>query len=401
MEAAEKMEFEKAAALRDKIMAIQSVAQKQKMANMSLQEADVIAFVRAFSQCLVQVFFIRDGQMTGRENFNLSAPEEQSRSEVMTAFVEQFYSGTAHIPKEIILQEPLMPEEAPLLEAYLAERRGSKVTITVPIKGEKQKLVELAYKNANIVFEQFGEKMKREEQRTKGAMEEIRQALGLPQMLHRVEAYDISNTQGFASVGSMVVFEDGKAKYSDYRKFKIKTVVGPNDFASMQEVITRRLNHAIREKSEGKSSSFTRLPDLILMDGGRTQVHAAEEILAAFGMEIPVCGMVKDDNHRTRGLYYNNVEIPIDRNSEAFKLITRIQDEAHRFAIEFHRQLRGKGQVHSVLDDIEGIGPARRKALMRHYLSLDAIRSATVEELAQLPSMNEKAAESVYQFFHD
>lgn len=399
MEAAEKMEFEKAAALRDKIMAIQSVAQKQKMANMSLQEADVIAFVRAFSQCLVQVFFIRDGQMTGRENFNLSAPEEQSRSEVMTAFVEQFYSGTAHIPKEIILQEPLTPEEAPLLEAYLAEHRGSKVTITVPIKGEKQKLVELAYKNANIVFEQFGEKMKREEQRTKGAMEEIRLALGLPQMLHRVEAYDISNTQGFASVGSMVVFEDGKAKYSDYRKFKIKTVVGPNDFASMQEVITRRLNHAIKEKSEGKSSSFTRLPDLILMDGGRTQVHAAEGILAEFGMEIPVCGMVKDDKHRTRGLFFQEKEISMPLTSEGFRLVTRIQDEVHRFAITYHRKLHQQQSLHSALDEIKGIGQVRRKALMRHFGSVEKIAEAEVADLLEVEEMNIPAAEAVYAFF--
>ena len=399
-EAAERMEFEKAAGLRDKILAIQSVAQKQKMANMTLQEADVVAFARAFSQCLVQVFFIRDGKMTGRENFHMTAPEEQSRSEVMTAFVEQFYSGTAHVPKELILQEALMEEEAPLLESYLTARRGSKVTITVPQKGEKQKLVELAYKNANLIFEQFGEKMKREEMRTKGAMEELRQTLGILTPLHRVEAYDISNTQGFDSVGSMVVFEDGKAKYSDYRKFKIKTVAGANDYASMQEVLTRRWNHALREKAEGKTSSFTRLPDLILMDGGKIQVHAAEEIVAAFGMDIPVCGMVKDDRHRTRGLFFQNREITIPLTSESFQLVTRIQDEVHRFAITYHRKLRQQKAMHSALDEIKGIGQVRRKALMRHFGSVEKIAEAEVEDLLEVAEMNIPAAEAVYAFFH-
>lgn len=399
-EAAEKMEFEKAAALRDKIQAIQSVAQKQKMANTVMQEADVIAFVRAFSQCLVQVFFIRDGKMTGRENFTLTAPEEQSRSEVMTAFVAQFYSGTAYIPKELILQEALLPEEEGLLEAYLSEKRGTKVTFTVPQKGEKQKLVELAYKNANIVFEQFGEKMRKEEMRTKGAMEEIRKALELPQTLHRVEAYDISNTQGFESVGSMVVFEDGKAKYSDYRKFKIKTVIGANDFASMQEVLTRRLSHGLRVKSEGRADSFTRLPDLILMDGGKTQVHAAEEILAGFCLDIPVCGMIKDDRHRTRGLFFQDREISLPLTSEGFRLLTRIQDEVHRFAITYHRQLRQKKALHSALDDIKGIGTVRRKALMRHFGSIEKIAQAEVAELLEVEEMNIPSAEAVYAFFH-
>ena len=286
--ASENMEFERAAALRDKIAAIKSVAEKQKISNTGLGDADVIGFVRAYEECLVQVFFIRGGKMTGRENFTLTAFAEQSRAEILTAFVKQFYSGTAYIPKEIILQEGLVAEESDLIAEYLSEKRGSRVTLTVPIKGEKHKLTELAHKNAMLIFEQFGEKLKREEQRTKGAMEELRQALSLPNELKRVEAYDISNTQGFESVGSMVVFEDGRAKNSDYRKFKIKTVVGANDYASMKEVITRRLSHAIKENTEGKTSSFTRLPDLILMDGGKTQVHAAEEVLLAFGMDIPV-----------------------------------------------------------------------------------------------------------------
>ncbi|KAF5068251.1 UvrABC system protein C [anaerobic digester metagenome] len=399
-EAAEKMDYEKAAALRDKIRAVQSVAQKQKMANMSVGDADVIAMVRAFHECLVQVFFIRDGKMTGRENFTMTASEEQSRSEILTAFVQQFYTGTAYIPREIILQEDLVPEEKELLSEYFSEKREGKVIFTVPIKGEKQKLVELAHKNAMLIFEQFGEKLRREEQRTKGAMEELRQALDIEGTLHRVEAYDISNTQGFESVGSMVVFEDGKSKNSDYRKFRIKTVIGANDYASMKEVITRRLNHALKEKAEGKTSSFTRLPDLIFMDGGKIQVSAAEEVLMSFGMNIPVCGMIKDDKHRTRGLLFHGEEIKIPYTSEGFKLLTRIQDEVHRFAITYHRKLRQEAGLHSVLEDIKGIGEVRRKALMRHFGSIEDIARAEVGDLLEVTEMNIPSAEQVYAFFH-
>lgn len=399
-EAAENMDYEKAAALRDKIRAVQSVAQKQKMANMSVGDADVIAMVRAFHECLVQVFFIRDGKMTGRENFTMTASEEQSRSEILTAFVQQFYTGTAYIPREIILQEDLVPEEKELLSEYFTGKREGKVIFTVPIKGEKQKLVELAHKNAMLIFEQFGEKLRREEQRTKGAMEELRQALGIQGTLHRVEAYDISNTQGFESVGSMVVFEDGKSKNSDYRKFRIKTVIGANDYASMKEVITRRLNHALKEKAEGKTSSFTRLPDLIFMDGGKIQVSAAEEVLLSFGMNIPVCGMIKDDKHRTRGLLFDGEEIKIPYTSEGFKLLTRIQDEVHRFAITYHRKLRQEAGLHSVLEDIKGIGEVRRKALMRHFGSIEDIARAEVGDLLEVTEMNIPSAEQVYAFFH-
>ena len=398
--ASENMEFERAAALRDKIAAIKSVAEKQKISNTGLGDADVIGFVRADEECLVQVFFIRGGKMTGRENFTLTAFAEQSRAEILTAFVKQFYSGTAYIPKEIILQEGLVVEESDLIAEYLSEKRGSRVTLTVPVKGEKHKLTELAHKNAMLIFEQFGEKLKREEQRTKGAMEELRQALSLPDELKRVEAYDISNTQGFESVGSMVVFEDGRAKNSDYRKFKIKTVVGANDYASMKEVITRRLSHALKENTEGKTSSFTRLPDLILMDGGKTQVHAAEEVLLAFGMDIPVCGMVKDDRHRTRGLLFHEQEIRIPLTSEGFKLVTRIQDEVHRFAITYHRKLRDERNLHSVLDDIKGIGEVRRKALLRHFGSIERIAAAEVADLLEVDGMTIPAAEQVYLFFH-
>ena len=383
--ASENMEFERAAALRDKIAAIKSVAEKQKISNTGLGDADVIGFVRAYEECLVQVFF----KMTGRENFTLTAFAEQSRAEILTAFVKQFYSGTAYIPKEIILQEGLVAEESDLIAEYLSGKRGSRVTLTVPIKGEKHKLTELAHKNAMLIFEQFGEKLKREGQ-----------ALSLPDELKRVEAYDISNTQGFESVGSMVVFEDGRAKNSDYRKFKIKTVVGANDYASMKEVITRRLSHAIKENTEGKTSSFTRLPDLILMDGGKTQVHAAEEVLLAFGMDIPVCGMVKDDRHRTRGLLFHEQEIRIPLTSEGFKLVTRIQDEVHRFAITYHRKLRDERNLHSVLDDIKGIGEVRRKALLRHFGSIERIAAAEVADLLEVDGMTIPAAEQVYLFFH-
>ena len=398
-QASENMEFEKAAALRDKILSVKSIAQKQKMANTGLGDCDVAAFVRAHDEGLAQMFFIRGGKMTGREQYRLHSVENRTRSEVMTEFIKQFYSGTAFVPKEILLQEEIVPEEKALLEQFLAEKRGSKVLFTVPKKGEKQKLVDLAWKNAMISFEQFGERLKREEQRTIGAMKEIQDVLGLPDKLERVEAYDISNTQGFESVGAMVVFENGKAKHSDYRKFKIKTVVGPNDFASMQEVITRRFQHGVKERMEGKEGNFSRMPDLILMDGGVIQVHAAQEVLSSFGMDIPVCGMIKDEKHRTRGIIFQEQEILLPPHSEDFKLLTRIQDEVHRFAIEYHRKLREEKAFHSVLDDIANIGKVRKKALLQKFGTIEAIAKAEVEELLTVPQMTIQAAEEVYQFF--
>lgn len=399
--ASENLDFEKAAQWRDKLKAIHSIAEKQKMARISMADSDIIAFARAHEEALVQVFFIRSGKMTGREHYYLKGVDRMSRSEVMTGFIKQFYSGTAFIPKEIILQVDVVPEEKELLELFLSEIKGSKVTFFVPQKGEKQKLVELAAKNAIISLEQFGEKMKREQQKTVGALQEICDALGLCKKINRIESYDISNIQGFESVGSMVVFEEGKPKRSDYRKFKIKYVQGANDYASMKEVITRRLNHAIIEKAEqgNKKGKFTKLPDLIMMDGGKTQVHAAEHILAEFGLDIPVCGMIKDDRHRTRGLIFQDEEISMPIHSEGFFLVTRIQDEVHRFAIEYHRKLREKTSLHSVLDEVEGIGPVRRKALLKHFGNLDAIRQAEIEQLVQVEGMNQKAAEAVYHFF--
>ena len=398
-QAAQNMEFERAAALRDKILSVKSIAQKQKMANTGLGDCDVAAFVRAHDEGLAQMFFIRGGKMTGREQYGLHSVQNRTRSEVMTEFIKQFYSGTAFVPKEILLQEEIVPEEKALLEQFLSEKRGSKVLFTVPKKGEKQKLVDLAWKNAMISFEQSGERLKREEQRTIGAMEEIQNALGLPHKLQRVEAYDISNTQGFESVGAMVVFENGKAKRSDYRKFKIKTVVGPNDFASMQEVIARRFQHGVKERAEGKEGNFSRMPDLILMDGGIIQVHAAEEVLRTMGMDIAVCGMIKDEKHKTRGILFQEKEILLPLHSEGFLLLTRIQDEVHRFAIEYHRRLREQRAFHSVLDEIPNIGKVRKKALLQKFGSIEAISKADVEELLCVPQMTIQAAEGVYQFF--
>ena len=401
--ASENMEFEKAAQLRDKLRALRSIAQKQKMANNGLGDMDVIAFARAHGEGIAQIFFIRGGKMTGREHFPLRAVDEMSRSEVMTEFVEQFYSGTAYVPKEILLQEPLLEEEQALLEVYLSGQRGTKVTFTVPKKGEKHKLVNLAWKNAMLTFEQMGERLNREEQRTKGAVEELRQALGLEKEVHRIESYDISNTQGFESVGAMVVFEEGRAKRSDYRKFKIRDVVGANDFASMQEVLTRRFRHGKEEQAEldiGEIGKFNRLPDLILMDGGKPQVLAAERVMRRFGISIPVCGMVKDDRHRTRGLLFEGVEIPLSTHSQGFRLVTRIQDEVHRFAITYHRSLRDKKGMVSVLDQINGVGKVRRKALLRHFGSAEAVSKAEVSKLLEVSEMNERVAQEIYLFFH-
>ena len=396
-DASEKMDFEKAASYRDRIAGVKKIMEKQKITNSGAGDSDVIAFSRAMDEALVQVFFIRGGKLSGREHFLINAPDYIDRSGIMTQFVKQFYSGTAYIPKELILEEELVPEEEGAILELLESMRGSKVTITVPKKGEKHKMVELAAGNAAITFERIGERIKKEQRQTTGALQEIKEILGLEEIPYRIESYDISNTQGFESVGSMVVFENGKSKNSDYRKFRIKTVIGANDFASMEEVITRRLSHYAKEQNENES--FARLPDLIMVDGGKTQIAAALNAMDNVGIYVPVCGMVKDDRHRTRGLLYNDEEKEIKPNSEGFKLITRIQDEVHRFAIEYHRKLRSERQVHSVLDDIEGIGPKRRKALMKRFGDIEAIKNAEVDELLEAEGMTIKAAESVYAFF--
>lgn len=411
MQASDGMDFEKAIEYRELLNSVKQVAQKQKITSQSMEDRDIIAMARDSEDAVVQVFFVRDGKLIGREHFHISASTAGDDSQIIGSFVKQFYAGTPFIPREVWVQQEF--EEMELVSQWLTKRRGQNVKFVIPKKGQKERLVELAAKNALLVLSQDKEKIKREELKTIGAMNQVGEWLGLSGV-KRIEAFDISNISGFESVGSMVVYEDGRPRRNDYRKFKIKTVQGPNDYASMEEVLTRRFEHGLSERQElmetetqegmpgdlDRFGSFTRFPDLIMMDGGRGQVNVAIKVLERLGISIPVCGMVKDDNHRTRGLYYQNAEIPIDRYSEGFKLITRIQDEAHRFAIEYHRSLRSRGQVRSVLDDIEGIGPARRKALMRRFKSLEAVRDASLEELSSTEGMNRRAAESVYGFFH-
>ena len=403
--AAEELEFEEAARYRDLLSSVRQVSQKQKITEGVGEDKDILALYQDETEAVVQVFFVRDGKLIGREHYCMTHVPENNKPAILQDFVKQFYAGTPFIPRELMLQYEI--EDAELIEKWLSERKGSRVYLKVPKIGSKEKLVELAAQNAKLVLSQDREKLKREEGRTIGAVKEISDLLQLPLTgTARMEAYDISNINGFENVGSMVVYEKGKPKRSDYRKFKIKSVSGPDDYACMREVLTRRFRHGMEESKELEEQemdqeygSFTKFPDLILMDGGRGQVNIALSVLEELGIDIPVCGMVKDDNHRTRGLYYHNIELPIDTHSEGFKLITRIQDEAHRFAIEYHRSLRSKTQVKSVLDDIPGVGPARRKALMRHFKSLEEIRQASVEELMEIPEMNERTAEEIVTFF--
>ncbi len=401
--AAEELRFEEAATYRDLYNSVKSVSQKQKITDSVGEDKDIIALYQDESEAVVQVFFVRDGKLIGREHYYMTNVSENNKPGVLQEFVKQFYAGTPFIPRELMLQYEI--EDAPLIEKWLSERKGGRVYLRVPKIGSKEKLVELAAQNAKLILSQDREKLKREEGRTIGAVKEIANLLGIS-CADRMEAFDISNTNGFENVGSMVVYEKGKPKRSDYRKFRIKSVSGPDDYACMREVLTRRFVHGMEESRELEQrdvdkeyGSFTKFPDLLLMDGGRGQVNIALSVLDELHINIPVCGMVKDDNHRTRGLYFQNVELPIDTHSEGFKLITRIQDEAHRFAIEYHRSLRSKSQVKSVLDDIPGVGPARRKALMRHFKSLEEIKGATVEQLLEIPEMNERTAEEIVRFF--
>ncbi len=397
--ASEAMEYEQAMEYRDLLNSVKQISQKQKITSSDIEDRDVIACSCDGPDAVVQVFFIRGGKLIGREHFHLNVAVQEEKKQILNSFIKQYYAGTPFIPRELMLQAA--PEEEGLLAEWLSKKKGSKVYIHVPKKGQKERLVELAFKNASMVLEQDKEKIKREELRTFGAIRQIEEWIGITGV-KRIEAFDISNTSGMESVGSMVVYEDGKPKRSDYRKFKIKTVIGPDDYASMEEVLRRRFEHGLEEirKEPDGFGSFVRFPDLIMMDGGRGQVNVALKVLKELGLVISVCGMVKDENHHTRGLYYQNKEIPIERNSEGFRLITRIQDEAHRFAIEYHRSLRSKDQVHSILDDIEGIGATRRRALMKYFKGLDEIRKADIKTLKEVPSMNERAAKQVYQFFH-
>ena len=403
-EASEKMEYEQAAVCRDLIESVKKMSVKQKINDFGGMDRDVVALARTNEEAVVQVFFIREGKLIGRDHFHLKGSYGEKENDMLQAFIKQFYAGTPFIPREVVVEYEVTESE--LIEKWLSEKRGGKVSIIVPKKGQKERLVELAHKNAAMVLTKDMEKIKREEERTTGAMKQISGWLGLEDV-SRVESYDISNISGFLSVGSMVVFDDGKPKKSEYRKFRIKTVEGPNDYASMYEVLKRRFSHGLMEIEQlneknlsNEFGSFTKFPDLIMMDGGVGQVHIAMQVLSELDIDIPVCGMVKDDNHRTRGLFFDEHEIPIDTNSEGFRLMTRIQDEVHRFAIEYHRSLRSKEQVKSILDDIPGIGEKRRKALMKHFASIEAIKNAAIDELARAESMNEKAAASVYKFFH-
>ncbi len=394
------MEFEKAAEVRDTIESIKILNQKQIIENLHIDDRDVIGFARGIRECIMQIFFIRGGKITGREHFMLEECEGVEDKELMTQFVQQFYSGTPFIPKEVILQCEI--DDFDLISQWLSEQKGQRVNVLVPQKGERRSLVLMAQNNAKIVLDKFGAEIRREHKRTKGALEEIQKALDIDFELNRIESYDISNTQGFESVASMVVFENGLPKRSDYRKFKIKTIIGPDDYGSMEEVITRRFTRYINETSGDenvKKAGFDKKPDMIFLDGGKGQISAVQKALTNLNLYVPVCGMVKDDRHRTRALMYNGEEIELPYTSEGFKLLTRIQDEVHRFAIEYHRKLREKKQVHSILDDIPGIGSVRRKALMKHFGDINAIRRAEVEELQQVDGMNIKSAEAVYNFF--
>lgn len=404
MASSEAMAYEKAMEYRDLIQSVRQITEKQKVTSAQMEDRDVIGLARAGNEAVVQVFFIRNGRLIGRDHYYLTGVENESRAGVLTSFVKQFYGESPFVPRELMLPETI--EDLDIILQWLSEKRGQKVVLRVPRKGQKERLVELACKNAMNILNKDSEKLKREEARTIGAVRELADLLSLP-LLTRMEAYDISNISGFEKVGSMVVYEKGKPKRSAYRKFKIRDIQGQDDYHSLEEVLRRRFTHGLREQKEldGKKmdrnmGSFSIFPDLILMDGGKGQVHVAQKVLMEMGLDIPVCGMVKDDFHRTRGIYFEDEEIAIDRSSESFKLVTRIQDEAHRFAIEFHRSLRSKTQVRSILEDIPGIGQTRRKALMRHYGDIQKIREATVEELREVPSMNEAAAEAVYTFFH-
>ncbi|MBS7340605.1 MAG: excinuclease ABC subunit UvrC [Suilimivivens sp.] len=402
--ASEELEFEEAIRYRDLYNSVKQIASKQKITDSDGEDKDIIALAAQEQDAVVQVFFVRGGKLIGREHFYMTHVSGTPRTQILLDFVKQFYAGTPFIPRELMLQEEI--EDVEVIEQWLTKRKGSRVYIRVPKIGSKEKLVELAAKNAMLVLSQDKERIRREEGRTIGAVKEISSLLGI-EHVDRMEAFDISNISGFANVGSMVVFEKGKPKRSDYRKFKIKTVSGPDDYACMREVLTRRFVHGMEEKEElqekefeNELGSFTKFPDLLLMDGGKGQVNIALQVLEELKLSIPVCGMVKDDNHNTRGLYYNNEEINISRNSEGFKLITRIQDEAHRFAIEYHRSLRSKAQVKSVLDEIPGVGPSRRKALMRRFRSIEEVKNADVETLAGLDEIPESVARGIYDFFH-
>lgn len=397
-EASDEMEYERAGKYRDLIESVRKVSEKQKITDIGKDNRDVIAMARDDASVIIQMFYVRDGKIIGRGHYYMEHTAEEASEDILSAFLMQYYLGCPFIPEEILL--PFEPAQSELIAGWMSSHKGSKVTLTVPVKGRKEKLLMLATENARIKLDRDIEKLKRKHERTAGAVAELSGILGISDVF-RMEAYDISNISGFESVGSMVVYEEGVARPNEYRKFRIRSVEGPNDYASMEEVLTRRFEHGLAEKGSAEDDGkFSRFPDLILMDGGKGQVNICRQVLDGLGLDIPVCGMVKDDKHRTRGLYYDGRQLPISHSSEAFHLITRIQDEAHRFAITFHRRLRSREQTHSVLDDIPGIGPGRRKALMKAFESIEDIKNATEDELRNVEGLNSAAAKSVYDHFH-
>ncbi|HAT4071920.1 excinuclease ABC subunit UvrC [Clostridium perfringens] len=402
--AAEELEFEKAAKIRDRILAIELISEKQKMFTVKEGDEDFIDLYTDEKDGCAQVFFVREGKVTGREHFMIENIGDDPVKEVISSFIASFYGGTAQIPKTIYVPEEIEDQE--LIEKFLTEKRGSKVWIKVPKKGDKKNLLDMVRNNAKIMLDQFKEKMVEEKELNKSALTELADVLGLDSLPARIEAYDISNIQGVDSVGTMVVFENGKAKNSDYRRFKIKSVKGPNDYESMREILSRRFSHGLEEVNKIKERNleyskgkFCIFPDLIMMDGGKGQVNIALEVLKDFGIEIPVCGLVKDDKHRTRGIIFNNEEILIRRGSGLMNLITRVQDEVHRYAITYHRSLRDKRTLHSILEDIPRIGEKRRRNLLMKFGSIDNIKKASMEELLDTPGIDKRAAESIKQYF--
>ncbi len=402
--AAEELEFEKAAKIRDRILAIELISEKQKMFTVKEGDEDFIDLYTDEKDGCVQVFFVREGKVTGREHFMIENIGDDPVEEVISSFIASFYGGTAQIPKTIYVPEEIEDQE--LIEKFLTEKRGSKVWIKVPKKGDKKNLLDMVRNNAKIMLDQFKEKMVEEKELNKSALTELADVLGLDSLPARIEAYDISNIQGVDSVGTMVVFENGKAKNSDYRRFKIKSVKGPNDYESMREILSRRFSHGLEEVNKIKERNleyskgkFCIFPDLIMMDGGKGQVNIALEVLKDFGIEIPVCGLVKDHKHRTRGIIFNNEEILIRRGSGLMNLITRVQDEVHRYAITYHRSLRDKRTLHSILEDIPRIGEKRRRNLLMKFGSIDNIKKASMEELLDTPGIDKRAAESIKQYF--
>lgn len=398
MDYSRSLDYENAADLRDRIKNLEYLKERQLISDPEARDdKDIIALAKGIDEVLIQIFFFRNGKIIGREHYMIRDYYNDSYEEIFSSFLKQFYIGASYIPKEIIIEEK--PMDIKVLEDWLSEKRGNKVNITVPVKGDKKELIRMVKRNALDMIEKYGDKYKKRAESNKLALEDIRDLIGLSERPRRIEAYDISNISGVESVGSMVVFEDGDSKKSDYRKFRIKSVVGPDDYSSLKEVIERRFRRGVEEKKKDKNSSFSNFPDLIMMDGGKGQVNAAKEILDKLNLNLEICGLVKDDFHRTRGIIYKNEEFNVDLNSRAYKMIYKIQEEAHRFAINYHRNLRSKTMFKSELDDIKLIGPKRKENLLKHFKSIDKIKNASIKELMEVESMNEASANSLYEHF--